>query len=131
MNRAQFYGDGISKDNAEGQAGESAPENFGARPQGLARNRAVIRTVSMLDRAPGAQNSREIFGVTVEKGHEIPPRTNHAIEVKRLLQLMAVGESFPYSHRCNDARRAIQKETSKRFTAREIGPKQFRIWRTK
>lgn len=89
---------------------------------------AALRTVRLLDREPGkATESRVVHGVTVERGVPVPaPR----IGVGAVVQALEPGESFAYPHKIHVSN-YNKSMPGKKFVCQRIGPKQFRIWRTK
>jgi hypothetical protein len=89
---------------------------------------AALRTVRLLDREPGkATESRVVHGVTVERGVPIPsPR----IGVGAVVQALELGESFAYPIKIH-VTYYNRASGGKRFVCKRVGPKLFRVWRSK
>ena len=86
-----------------------------------------LRTVRLLDREPGkATETRVVSGTTVERGIPLPPPSACLGDVMAALE---VGESFVHSFLLRPHQ--YKRLAGKQFTQRKIGPRQYRIWRTK
>lgn len=85
---------------------------------------APVRTVHLLDRAPGKPlETREVAGIKIDKGIPLPPRLVGKIDAA--LMAMEVGESFEHTARIGTRKRL----KGKKFTVRSQPNGKFRVWR--
>ena len=77
------------------------------------------RIVRLLDRE---LDLKVVEGVQIERGVPAPSRRN----LKAILGALAVGESFVHSGSGTWTRRLFK---DRKFTAKQIGPHRYRIWR--
>ena len=80
---------------------------------------AQLRTVRLLDRE---LDVKVVDGVQIERGVPCPGRRN----LKAILGALSVGESFVHTGSGTWTRRLF---IDRKFTAKRIGLKRYRIWR--
>ena len=99
------------------KCGSSAPP-----PPSSLREQSVtaqLHTVRLLDRE---LDVKVVEGVQIERGVPCPGRRN----LKAILGALSVGESFVHTGNGTWTRRLF---TDRKFTAKRIGLKRYRIWR--
>lgn len=88
---------------------------------------AQLRTVRLLSREPGEPSeTRMVEGVQVEKGVPMPQAFHNGL--LRVIASLEVGESFVWKCAPSFHRKAM---LPKEFATKHVGPKQYRVWRTK
>lgn len=85
-----------------------------------------VRTIRRLDER---SESREVNGIRIDKGIPIPPSKDRVGRIQAVLEALEVGESF--EHTARFYRRKNPKTAGRSYTQRQLGPKKWRIWRTK
>ena len=83
----------------------------------------AIRTVRRLDET---SETKEVYGIRIDKGVPIPSRQPTG-RVDAALLALEVGESFVHTARVGTR----LKVRDKRFTQRRLPDGRYRIWRTK
>lgn len=100
-------------------------------PDDLTEWQAVPGTITLNDHPPVTARSaavRTVGAVVIEQGIPIPKRKGHGGSgLSEAIRTMQVGESFVHHRSCNNLGKLALPGT--KFTQRQIGDKQWRIWR--